>query len=165
MEDLRDLLSVIDDISKTIPEGSYLKICDHAMKIHSSLKCSDPPIVDTRSIPFQAHVHRYNQNERRINDIDDRLDVISRQLRDMKTRKNVTEAVKRYAVREEATRLDVQLHSLTWDALVNKVGRYTVTEREFYKSYIRRFNLRTEQVRYALEEESRRLESELDTLV
>ena len=165
MEDLRDLLSVIDDISKTIPEGSYLKICDHAMKIHSSLKCSDPPIVDTRSIPFQAHVHRYNQNERRINDIEDRLDVISRQLRDMKTRKNVTEAVKRYAVREEATRLDVQLHSLTWDALVNKVGRYTVTEREFYKSYIRRFNLRTEQVRYALEEESRRLESELDTLV
>jgi hypothetical protein len=165
MDDLRELLSVIDDISKTIPEGSYLKICDHAMKIHSSLKCSDPPIVDTRSIPFQAHVHRYNQNERRINDIDDRLDVISRQLRDMKTRKNVTEAVKRYAVREEATRLDVQLHSLTWDALVNKVGRYTVTEREFYKSYIRRFNLRTEQVRYALEEESRRLESELDTLV
>lgn len=165
MEDLRELLSVIDDISKTIPEGSYLKICDHAMKIHSSLKCSDPPIVDTRSIPFQAHVHRYNQNERRINDIEDRLDVISRQLRDMKTRKNVTEAVKRYAVREEATRLDVQLHSLTWDALVNKVGRYTVTEREFYKSYIRRFNLRTEQVRYALEEESRRLESELDTLV
>jgi|MEHZ01.6.fsa_nt_MEHZ011668432.1_4 hypothetical protein len=165
MDDLRELLSVIDDISKTIPEGSYLKICDHAMKIHSSLKCSDPPIVDTRSIPFQAHVHRYNQNERRINDIEDRLDVISRQLRDMKTRKNVTEAVKRYAVREEATRLDVQLHSLTWDALVNKVGRYTVTEREFYKSYIRRFNLRTEQVRYALEEESRRLESELDTLV
>ena len=165
MDDLRELLSVIDDISKTIPAGSYLKICDHAMKIHSSLKCSDPPIVDTRSIPFQAHVHRYNQNERRINDIEDRLDVISRQLRDMKTRKNVTEAVKRYAVREEATRLDVQLHSLTWDALVNKVGRYTVTEREFYKSYIRRFNLRTEQVRYALEEESRRLESELDTLV
>ena len=165
MDDLRELLSVIDDISKTIPEGSYLKICDHAMKIHSSLKCSDPPIVDTRSIPFQAHVNRYNQNERRINDIEDRLDVISRQLRDMKTRKNVTEAVKRYAVREEATRLDVQLHSLTWDALVNKVGRYTVTEREFYKSYIRRFNLRTEQVRYALEEESRRLESELDTLV
>lgn len=165
MEDLRDLLSIIDEISASIPEGSYLKICDHAMKIHSSLKCSDPPIVDTRSIPFQAHVHRYNQNERRINDIEDRLDVISRQLRDMKTRKNVTEAVKRYAVREEATRLDVQLHSLTWDALVNKVGRYTVTEREFYKSYIRRFNLRTEQVRYALEEESRRLESELDTLV
>ena len=165
MEDLRDLLSVIDDISKTIPEGSYLKICDHAMKIHSSLKCSDPPIVDTRSIPFQAHVHRYNQNERRINDIEDRLDVISRQLRDFKTRKNVTEAVKRYAVHEEATRLDVRLHSLTWDALVSKVGRYTVTEREFYKSYIRRFNLRTEQVRYALEEESGRLESELDTLV
>lgn len=165
MEDLRDLLSIIDEISASIPEGSYLKICDHAMKIHSSLKCSDPPIVDTRSIPFQAHVHRYNQNERRINDIEDRLDSISRQLRDMKTRKNVTEAVKRYAVREEATRLDVQLHSLTWDALVNKVGRYTVTEREFYKSYIRRFNLRTEQVRYALEEESRRLESELDTLV
>ena len=165
MEDLRELLSVIDDISKTIPEGSYLKICDHAMKIHSSLKCSDPPIVDTRSIPFQAHVHRYDQNEQRINYIEDRLDSISRQLRDFKTRKNVTEAVKRYAVREEATRLDVRLHSLTWDALVSKVGRYTVTEREFYKSYIRRFNLRTEQVRYALEEESGRLESELDTLV
>ena len=165
MEDLRDLLSVIDDISKTIPEGSYLKICDHAMKIHSSLKCSDPPIVDTRSIPFQAHVNRYNQNDRRIDDIDDRLDVISRELRVMKTRKNVTEAVKRYAIREEVERLNVRLYSLTWDALVEKVGRYTFPEREFYKCYITRYNLRTNQYRYDLEEERERLESELDTLV
>ena len=37
MEDLRDLMAELDTISKSIPEGSYLKMCDLMKGVHDGM--------------------------------------------------------------------------------------------------------------------------------
>lgn len=59
MDNLKNLMSCIDDISKMIPEGTYLEMCDNMRKVHASLpKNDDPPVRDNRrpraSVPFQV---------------------------------------------------------------------------------------------------------------
>ena len=59
MDNLKNLMSCIDDISKMIPEGTYLEMCDNMRKVHASLpKNDDPPARDNRrpraSVPFQV---------------------------------------------------------------------------------------------------------------
>jgi len=59
MDDLRSLMSCIDDISKMIPEGTYLEMCDNLKRVHDSIpKVDDPPARDSRrprvAVPFQV---------------------------------------------------------------------------------------------------------------
>ena len=59
MDNLKSLMSCIDDISKMIPEGTYLEMCDNLKKVHASLpKNDDPPARDNRrprvNVPFQV---------------------------------------------------------------------------------------------------------------
>ena len=59
MDNLKSLMSCIDDISKMIPEGTYLEMCDNLKKVHASLpKNDDPPARDNRrprvNPPFQV---------------------------------------------------------------------------------------------------------------
>ena len=48
MEDLTQLMEQLDLISKSIPEGNYLKMCNNLKNIHQGLRDMDPPRVDMR---------------------------------------------------------------------------------------------------------------------
>ncbi len=55
MENLRNLMQCLDDISKMIPEGTYLEMCDNLKQVHDNIpKNDDPPVRDNRRVPFQA---------------------------------------------------------------------------------------------------------------
>jgi hypothetical protein len=59
MDNLRSLMRCLDDISKMIPEGTYLEMCDNIKVVHDNLpKHTDPPVRDNRSpqvnAPFQV---------------------------------------------------------------------------------------------------------------
>ena len=57
MENLQNLMQCLDDISKMIPEGTYLEMCDNLKQVHKTLpKHSDPPLRDNRRVPFQPIV-------------------------------------------------------------------------------------------------------------
>ena len=55
MENLQSLMKCLDDISKMIPEGTYLEMCDNLKKVHDTIpKNDDPPVRDDRRVPFQV---------------------------------------------------------------------------------------------------------------
>ena len=60
MENLRNVMRCLDDISKMIPEGTYLEMCDNLKEVHSNLpQNEDPPVTDNRqpiplNVPFQV---------------------------------------------------------------------------------------------------------------
>ena len=58
MEDLTQLMEQLDLISKSIPEGNYLKMCNNLKNIHMDLRDRDPPVMDSRrpraAAPFQV---------------------------------------------------------------------------------------------------------------
>ena len=57
MDNLRNLMQCLDDISKMIPEGTYLEMCDNLKQVHNTLpKHDDPPVRDNRGVPFQPIV-------------------------------------------------------------------------------------------------------------
>lgn len=55
MENLQSLMRCLDDISKMIPEGTYLEMCDNLKMVHDTIpKHDDPPLRDDRRVPFQV---------------------------------------------------------------------------------------------------------------
>ena len=79
MENLQNLMRSLDDISKMIPEGTYLEMCDNLKEIHQNLpQHEDPPVTDNRrplpvNVPFQvvipgvaSETDEWIQNERSI---------------------------------------------------------------------------------------------------
>lgn len=163
MENLQQLMAEVDTISKSIPEGSYLKMCDLMKGLHTGMhnaaqaalrvegnihemdriyraSIRDPPATDSRRLPvippFQAiPTGDYNAICMKIKLIEDRLKTI-------KIRRNITEAVKREAIRSEVLMMNygrVPL-PLTIEGL-RENGVRIPNERLFYKSYIERMNL------------------------
>jgi hypothetical protein len=51
MENLQNLMQCLDDISKLIPEGTYLEMCDNLKQVHKNL-----PKPRERRVPFQPIV-------------------------------------------------------------------------------------------------------------
>ena len=51
MENLQNLMQCLDDISKMIPEGTYLEMCDNLKQVHKTL-----PKPRERQVPFQPIV-------------------------------------------------------------------------------------------------------------
>jgi hypothetical protein len=153
MEDLRDLMAELDTISKSIPEGSYLKMCDLMKGLHNGMSNArlgysvrDPPTIDSRSLhvipPFQVvqiplpdenDLLHYDEIIMKIKQVQDRL-------KKTKIRKNITKAVKRDAVKEMSRILNLPLRRFTIEELREK-GGVVRDERAFYKSYIQRTNL------------------------
>ena len=168
MEDLRDLMAELDTISKSIPEGSYLKMCDLMKGVHDGisnaapparsleerlyqerieiLNNQNPPTTDSRSLPvippFQAvQIPLPNENDlRHYDEIIMKIKQVEDRLKKTKIRKNITETVKRDAVKEMARMLNVPLRRFTIEELREK-GGVIRDERAFYKSYIQRTNL------------------------
>jgi hypothetical protein len=173
MEDLRDLMAELDTISKSIPEGNYLKMCDLMKGLHDGMSSAaqtamrlegniremdriyretvgglarDPPTTDSRSLPvippFQAvQIPLPNENDlRHYDEIIMKIKQVEDRLKKTKIRKNITETVKRDAVKEMARMLNVPLRRFTIEELREK-GGVIRDERAFYKSYIQRTNL------------------------
>jgi hypothetical protein len=82
MDNLQSLMQCLDDISKLIPEGTYLEMCDNLKRVHDTIpKPDDPPVRDNRRVPFQVvlpgqiEVHRLVDEESDSDsDIDDDVD-------------------------------------------------------------------------------------------
>ena len=173
MENLQQLMAEVDTISKSIPEGSYLKMCDLMKGLHDGMSSAaqtamrlegniremdriyretvgglarDPPTTDSRSLPvippFQAvQIPLPNENDlRHYDEIIMKIKQVEDRLKKTKIRKNITETVKRDAVKEMARMLNVPLRRFTIEELREK-GGVIRDERAFYKSYIQRTNL------------------------
>ena len=125
MDNLRNLMQCLDDISKMIPEGTYLEMCDNLKQVHDNIpKNDDPPVIDNRRVPFQVvlpgqiEVHRlvdeesesddewnpewydeWVQNEDCLRRLLDDLRVADRTLRTLKPIQRVTRRVREDALR------------------------------------------------------------------
>lgn len=127
MDSLRNVMRCLDDVSKLIPEGTYLEMCENLKEVHHNLpRNDDPPVTDNRrpmpiNVPFQVvmpgvAVHRlvtdnsdeddyewhdeWVQNERSIRRllVDHKIAVKS--LRKLKYIGNITQKVKEDAIKD-----------------------------------------------------------------
>jgi hypothetical protein len=98
-----------------------------------------------------------------------RIHVIDDKLKSLKTRKNVTERVKRDAIRDEANRMGLLVHDLTWESLMSNFPVQfrggDNEEREFYLDYMNQMNAKVEAQRRALEIEKEQLKTQLNELL
>ena len=127
MENLRNVMQCLDDISKVIPEGTYLEMCENLKEIHRNLpRNDDPPTTDNRrpvpvNVPFQVvmpgiAVHRlaasetdeddyewydeWVQNERSLRRLAVDLKIAEKSLKKLKYIGNITKKVKEDAIKD-----------------------------------------------------------------
>ena len=123
MENLRNVMQCLDDISKVIPEGTYLEMCDNLREIHKNLpQNEDPPMTDNRrpvpvNVPFQVvTVHQiaasetdeddyewydeWVQNERSLRRLTVDLKIAEKSLKKLKYIGNITKKVKEDAIKD-----------------------------------------------------------------
>ena len=169
MEDLSQLMEQLDLISKSIPEGNYLKMCNNLKNIHMDLRDRDPPMVDRRTIPFTPMItidQEYDgwaENQAAVIYMEEQIQIKQRQLKQLKIRKNITEVVKIAAVKERAQQLEIRLRMYNMDELRAK-GVRIPNERAFYKAYIDRQNVLTQGARTDLELEIRELLCQMENI-
>ena len=169
MEDLSQLMEQLDLISKSIPEGNYLKMCNNLKNIHMDLRDRDPPMVDRRTIPFTPVItidQEYDgwaENQAAVIYMEEQIQIKQRQLKQLKIRKNITEVVKIAAVKERAQQLEIRLRIYNMDELRAK-GVRIPNERVFYKAYIDRQNVLTQGARTDLELEIRELLCQMENI-
>jgi hypothetical protein len=169
MEDLSQLMEQLDLISKSIPEGNYLKMCNNLKNIHMDLRDRDPPMVDRRTIPFTPVItidQEYDgwaENQAAVIYMEEQIQIKQRQLKQLKIRKNITEVVKIAAVKERAQQLEIRLRIYNMDELRAK-GVRIPNERAFYKAYIDRQNVLTQGARTDLELEIRELLCQMEDI-
>jgi len=159
----------LDLISKSIPEGNYLKMCNNLKNIHMDLRDRDPPMVDRRTIPFTPVItidQEYDgwaENQAAVIYMEEQIQIKQRQLKQLKIRKNITEVVKIAAVKERAQQLEIRLRMYNMDELRAK-GVRIPNERAFYKAYIDRQNVLTQGARTDLELEIRELLCQMEDI-
>ena len=159
----------LDLISKSIPEGNYLKMCNNLKNIHMDLRDRDPPMVDRRTIPFTPVItidQEYDgwaENQAAVIYMEEQIQIKQRQLKQLKIRKNITEVVKIAAVKERAQQLEIRLRMYNMDELRAK-GVRIPNERAFYKAYIDRQNVLTQGARTDLELEIRELLCQMENI-
>lgn len=159
----------LDLISKSIPEGNYLKMCNNLKNIHKDLRDRDPPMVDRRTIPFTPVItidQEYDgwaEDQAAVIYMEEQIQIKQRQLKQLKIRKNITEVVKIAAVKERAQQLEIRLRMYNMDELRAK-GVRIPNERAFYKAYIDRQNVLTQGARTDLELEIRELLCQMENI-
>ena len=169
MEDLTQLMEQLDLISKSIPEGNYLKMCNNLKNIHQDLRDMEPPRVDRRTIPFtpvsifDQEYDGWAEDQAAIIYMAEQIKLKQKQVKLLKIRKNVTEVVKRDAIKERAQQLEIRLRCYTMDDLRAK-GVRIPNERAFYKSYVDRQNILTQGARTDLELEIGELQDQIDDI-
>ena len=120
MDSLRNVMRCLDDISKLIPEGTYLEMCESLKEVHHNLpQNDDPPVTDNRrpepiNVPFQVvmpgiAVHQlvdddwydeWVQNERSLRRLTADLKIAEKSLRKLKYIGNITKKVKEDAIKD-----------------------------------------------------------------
>ena len=159
----------LDLISKSIPEGNYLKMCNNLKNIYMDLRDRDPPMVDRRTIPFtpvsifDQEYDGWAENQAAVIYMEEQIQIKQRQLKQLKIRKNITEVVKIAAVKERAQQLEIRLRMYNMDELRAK-GVRIPNERAFYKAYIDRQNVLTQGARTDLELEIRELLCQMENI-
>jgi hypothetical protein len=166
MEDLTQLMEQLDLISKSIPEGNYLKMCNNLKNIHQYLRdVRRPQMVApfTPVITIDQEYDRWADNQETIICMEEQIHIKQKQLKQLKIRKNITEVVKRDAIKERAQQLEIRLRCYTIDDLRAK-GVRIPNERVFYKAYIERQNILTQGARTDLELEIGELRDQIDDI-
>ena len=157
----------LDLNSKSIPEGNYLKMCNSIKTLHTDIRNRAPPRIEMRRpIPFMPIMNEYDvwaEDQVAIIYMEEQIKLKERQLRQLRIRRNITEVVKRDAIKERARQLDIRLRSYTLEDLRAKGGRIP-NERAFYKGYIERQNVLTNGVRVDLELEIQELHEHIQIL-
>lgn len=185
MDNIKSIMRSLDEVSSMIPDGVYLEMSDNLKQIYEKFpKNDDPPMIDRRSlqinVPFQVVLPPDNlrpirtqmelvRASRSIHEIEMRIHVIDDKLKSLKTRKNITERVKRDAIRDEANRMGLLVHDLTWESLMSNFPVQfrggDNEEREFYLDYMNQMNAKVEAQRRALEIEKEQLKTQLSELL
>lgn len=166
MEDLTQLMEQLDLISKSIPEGNYLKMCNNLKNIHQDLRDVRRPRVAAPFMPVITIDDEYDgwaEDQAAIIYMAEQIKLKQKQMKLLKIRKNVTEVVKRDAIKERAQQLDIRLRCYTMDDLRAK-GVRIPNERAFYKSYVDRQNILTQGARTDLELEIGELQDQIDDI-
>ena len=166
MEDLTQLMEQLDLISKSIPEGNYLKMCNNLKNIHQDLRDMRRPRVAAPFMPVITIDDEYDgwaEDQAAIIYMAEQIKLKQKQMKLLKIRKNITEVVKRDAIKERAQQLEIRLRCYTMDDLRAK-GVRIPNERAFYKSYIDRQNILTQGARTDLELEIRELQDQIDDI-
>jgi hypothetical protein len=156
----------LDLISKSIPEGNYLKMCNNLKNIHQDLRDMRRPRVAAPFMPVITIDDEYDgwaEDQAAIIYMAEQIKLKQKQMKLLKIRKNVTEVVKRDAIKERAQQLDIRLRCYTMDDLRAK-GVRIPNERAFYKSYIDRQNILTQGARTDLELEIGELQDQIDDI-
>ena len=124
MENLRNVMQCLDDISKVIPEGTYLEMCDNLREIHKNLpQNEDPPMTDNRRpVPFQVvqpgianesesededntffrpeWYDEWVQNEEILQRLDTDYNIAKKSLKKLNYIRNITKKVREDAIRD-----------------------------------------------------------------
>jgi uncharacterized coiled-coil protein SlyX len=172
----------IDLISKSIPEGEYLKMCNDMKDIYKVIPRPTSPGAHVPRVRTPRRLPESDTESDSEDDDDDfRLEnrlVIDRQelerlanfireydqeirrvrsrLRYLKIKQRITAGVRKDAVRERAQQLGFRLREFTIEELRAK-GHHVPDERSFYKNYLERQNLITRDVINDLNDELARL--------
>jgi len=170
MEDLTSLMQSIDLISKSIPEGEYLKMCHNMKNLYKVVPRPTSPGVhlprvrtprplpesDTESdteddddFTLENRLVIDRQGLQRlatyIREYDQEIRRVQSRLRYLKIKQRITAGVRKDAVRERAQQLGFRLRIFTIEELRAK-GHHVPDERSFYKNYLERQNLITRDV-------------------
>src|SRR6056300_804447 len=164
MEDLTSLMQSIDLISKSIPEGEYLKMCHNMKNLYKVVpRPTSPEVALPRvrtHVPFPESDSEEELNDEGLRPLNRMRDQViqyalaisqaTRQIKQresrlkyLKIKQRVTAAVRKDAVRERAQQLGIRLREFTLEELRAK-GHTLSNERSCYRSYIDRSNLITQ---------------------
>jgi hypothetical protein len=160
----------IDLISKSIPEGEYLKMCNDMKDIYKVIPRPTSPgahlprINAPRALPesdtesdddddddfrletrFVVERHELERLVNFIREYEEEIKRVQSRLRYLKIKQRITAGVRKDAVRERAQQLGFRLREFTIEELRAK-GHHVPDERSFYKNYLERQNLITRDV-------------------
>ena len=176
MDSLISLMQSIDLISKSIPEGEYLKMCNDMKDIYKVIpRPTSPgahlPRVNTpRALPesdtesddddddfrletrFVVERHELERLVNFIREYEEEIRRVQSRLRYLKIKQRITAGVRKDAVRERAQQLGFRLREFTIEELRAK-GHHIPDERSFYKNYLERQNLITRDVIHDLNDD------------
>lgn len=194
MEDLTSLMSIIDTLSKSFPEGEYLKACNHMKNLYKVVpRATSPeatlPRINTqrRPLPFPESESDSESDEDDGNDFQIRPNVTAltdevyrlstaigrctmqirqreSQLRYRKTKQRITAAIRKDAVREYAQECGLLRLRQYTMEELRARGHNIPNERMFYKEYLERHNMRIQNYNNHAREEIAEMANYRETL-
>ena len=158
-------MTSLDDISKLIPEGTYLEMCDNLKMVHDQIpRNNDPPVRDNRRLPFQVIQRGDNvesepnhdiiledpdwcvemdQNEEIIRKLLADMKIADRSLRILKPIQHITKKVREDALMSYCRQADfypMEMTEWTFEKFVEIATRHNWPESHRNKRYERKIH-------------------------